>query len=112
MTPEEFYNILASAPEPIVQTFKLYYNEHGRPIVYTMEQLPGNYIEVDQDTYLAASMNVQVINGKIKILEPEQYFPKLTHSDTGTKCDPRDVCVVVDDEELQYIKWSIINGTN
>lgn len=111
MTPEEFWNILASAPEPIVQTFKLYYNEQGRPIVYTMEQLPGNYIEVDQETYLASSMNVQVINGKIKVIEPDQYFPKLRSSDTGTCCDLRDICVVVDQSQ-PHTKWSVTNESN
>jgi hypothetical protein len=36
-------------PEPIF--FRLYYKEDGSPIVYTMEDLPGNYIDVDRDTY-------------------------------------------------------------
>lgn len=110
MTPEEQFwaevNSLLKPVEPSAAVFRLYYNEHGRPIVYTMEELNGNYIEVDRETYLAASMNVRVQDNKLVKLETAWSFGKLVPSQQGTPCDPNNVAVVVALDQ-PHILWSL-----
>lgn len=97
MTPEEFWAILHDIPavEPI--RYRLYYNEHGEPLFYTMDDLPGNYIDIDQETFSRSSRNVRVKNGKL-ITTNTVRLSKLIPGNTGTSCDPRDVCVIIDKE--------------
>ncbi len=96
MTEQEFWDILHNAPELKSVFFRLYYNEHGDPVIYTMEDLPGNYIEVDAETYARTPSNVRVKNGKLIeiIINRSQ---KIVPGNTGTPCHPHDVAVVVTD---------------
>ncbi len=91
-------------PKPVF--YRLYYNDQGYPICYTMEDLPGDYIEIDQATYALSPPNVRVVNQKIQVLSQVATISKLTPSEQGTACDPRDVCVVVD-TALAHQKWSM-----
>lgn len=102
---EEVQSLLSFA-EPVVPTFRLYYNEQGMPIVYTMEELNGNYIEVDRETYLAASMNVKVQDNKLIKIDPARSFRKLVPSDSGTPCDPDNVAIVVGQNQPHTL-WSL-----
>lgn len=105
MTEEEFWKILQAAPESQPVSWRLYYDaETGRPIQYSMEDLPGNYIEVDPETYTRTPYNIRVVNGQIKYITTQQ-SQKLVPADLGTACDPRDVAVVVDNNQThQYWK--------
>lgn len=105
---QEFWeqvNSLVTGTQSKELKFRLYYCDHGRPIVYTMEELDGNYIEVDRLTYLEASMNVRVQDKKlIKINTPT--FKKLSPSTVGTPCHPDNVAVVVTQDQ-PHILWSL-----
>ena len=105
---EDFWKVfLESAPEPAPVFFRLYYNTDGSPVCYSMEDLPGNYIEVDRETYLTGSHNVRVVDQKIVQLSTVGASKKLRpNSVTGTACDPRDICVVVE-ENHPHVKWSL-----
>lgn len=92
--------------EPAVPKYRLYYNEQGLPIVYTMEELDGNYIEVDRETYLAASMNVKVQDNKLIKMDSARLFRKLVPSDSGTPCDPDNVAIVVRQDQPHTL-WSL-----
>jgi hypothetical protein len=110
MTEQEFWQILQSAPEPMPIFYRLYYSDNGTPIIYSMEELPGNYIEVDQETYVLAPFNVRVVNGRLTYIKPVISIKKLQPNDlSGTACDPRDVCVVVDSTHL-HVKWTTVNN--
>ena len=110
LTEEEFWSILRDIPEPKSIFYRLYYNDGGSPIIYSMEELPGNYIEVDQPTYVLAPFNVKVINGKLTYIKPAITVKKLQPNDlNGTTCDPRDVCVVVGTDQT-HIKWTMVNN--
>ncbi len=85
--------------------FRLYYNDQGRPIVYTMEELEGNYIEVDRLTYLEASMNVRVLDNKLIKINTTT-FKKLMPAAAGTPCYPDNVAIVVA-EGQPCIYWSL-----
>jgi hypothetical protein len=75
-----------------------------------MEELSGNYIEVDQTTYVLAPFNVRVINSILTYINPVITVKKLQPTNlTGTLCDLRDVCVVVD-QDRAHTKWTIVNN--
>lgn len=105
MNEQEFWAILNNMPEPVPVFYRLYYDELGHPVCYTMEDLPGKYIDVDQETYILASHNVRVINDTLVRITPRTVVQKLQPGDQGTCCDPRDVCVVVNKNKT-HIKWS------
>jgi hypothetical protein len=94
MTPEEFWSILHSMPEPKPVFWRLYYNDQGQPVCYSMEDLPGNYIDVDPETFAAAPANVRVVEGKLKYITVRT-SQKIVPSTTGTLCHSQNVAVIV-----------------
>lgn len=105
MTPEEFFSVLENAPPPIVQVRRLYHDDQGRVLFYTMEDLPGTWIEVDSETYAQARTDVRVVDGQVVPLPKIPTISKLRPGLTGTYCDPRDICIVVDHEQ-PHVRWS------
>jgi hypothetical protein len=113
LTPDNFWSILHAMPEPMTVSHRLYYDNAGNLIMYSMEDLPGNYIQVDPATYALAPANVRVVDKKIIYIKPAITVKKLQpNNSNGTTCDPRDVCVVVRPDQ-EHTKWSIkTNETN
>ena len=105
MNEQEFWAALAPLPAPPDPVYRLYYNELGDPLFYSMENVPGNYINIDHETYQTAPPHIRVIDGKLVILKTSVVH-KLKPGETGVTCDPQDVCVVVD-ESHPHIKWSL-----
>ena len=92
-------------PQPIF--YRLYHNDNGTPICYSMEDLPGNYIEIDLDTYKRSPGNVRVVNGKLKEFQLAGIVTKLKPNvSTGTPCYPGDISIVVDKKQ-PHVKWSL-----
>ena len=104
MTPEEFWSILHNMPEPKPVFFRLYYDADGKPLFYSMEDLPGTYIEIDQKTFARGSMNVRVRDGKLVEITWAT-TTKLVPGDSGTPCHPNNVAVVVA-EDQPHQRWS------
>ena len=97
-------------PEPVPVTYRLYHDDQGQPLFYSMEQLPGTYIEVDQASYVCASHQVLVRDGKLIVLEPRIQVSKLDRdSEHGVSCDYRDVCVIVAPDQ-PHQKWRKITN--
>lgn len=94
MTTEEFWNILHSMPEPKPVFWRLYYNKQGQPVCYSMEDLPGNYIDIDAETFGLAPHNVRVVDGQLKYITTRT-SEKIVPSTTGTLCHQQNVAVVV-----------------
>lgn len=106
-TTRNFWQVWRSFqwPEPVPVSYRLYHDEHGLPLFYTMEDAAGTYIEVDHATYALASHNVRVRDGRLIVLESRAQISKLRPDpELGTPCDPRDVCVVVD-VGRRHKKW-------
>ena len=95
--------MLRAMPEPLPVSWRLYYDDQGRPITYSMEALPGNYIEIDAATYQRGPLNVRVVNGELKYIQ-HTWSQKLVPGDQGTACHPQDVAIVVDQGPAQH--WS------
>ena len=103
MTPEEFWNILHSMPEPRPVFYRLYYNDAGQPVCYSMEDLPGNYIDIDAETFGLAPDNVRVVDHKLKYITIRT-SNKLVPGITGTLCHPQNVAVVVEQNGTPWSK--------
>ena len=104
MTDEEFWKILADVPDVKPLHYRLYHDTHGVPLFYSMEDRPGTYIEIDQETYNRNPSNVRIHNGKMYELT-ENITSKLTPNNTGTPCHPHDVSIVVS-ESNPHQRWS------
>lgn len=106
-TTDNFWQVITTFrwPEPEPVQYRLYHDEQGQPLFYSMEALPGTYIEVDQATYVLASHSVQVQNGVLVVVRPQAQVSWLApDTESGTACDPRDVCVVVSSDK-PHQKW-------
>jgi hypothetical protein len=106
MTEQEFLEIWLARPDPKPVFYRLYYQDDGTPLYYSMENLPGKYIEIDQATYQQYQPNVRVVDGRLIVIPPTSTIKKLQPSQHGTPCDPRDVCIVVDSDK-PHTKWSL-----
>lgn len=86
--------------------FRLYYNEEGHVLYYSMEDLPGNYISVDRLTFDQARFDLRVKDGKlVKLRNPASW--KLVPSDSGTPCHKDNICVVVNDDFEKKTYWKV-----
>ena len=109
ITEDQLWKMFQALPEPEPVVLKLYYNDQGEPIVYTCDTQPGNYIEVDPETFAERSMRVRVSNGVLKHLPPLTYISKLQPSESGTMCHNKDVAIVVNDLGTYWKKQTYEN---
>jgi hypothetical protein len=107
MTEEEFFNIWQNQASAVhgEPEYRLYYDENGFPLFYSTELLSGNYIVVDQETYLNGPKHIRVLNGKLVVYQTN-FAKKIVPVGYGQACDPRNVCVVVDIDQ-PHTKWSL-----
>lgn len=87
--------------------YRLYYNPNGSPRYYSMENLEGTFIYVDQQTFENCRYDIQVINGKIRSLSENivsKYRPALTESETTIRTDSTDISIVVSQSD-DFILW-------
>jgi len=104
MNEQEFWAALKPIEiKPIL--YRLYYDDHGAPLFYSQEDLPGNYIDIDREIYLNPPTHVKVVNNSLKILNTS-FVKKLTRDEIGTACHPQDISVIVN-ESKPHIKWTI-----
>lgn len=103
MTEEEFWAALAPLPDPPPATYRLYHDDTGLPLFYSMEPLPGKYIEVDAAVFSLAPNTVRVVDGTIVYPKKPTHL-RLRPSSTGTPCHPKNVSIVVD-EANPHKKW-------
>ena len=104
MTPEELIKLFQSAPEPVPPFFRLYHDDQGHPLFYSMEDQPGTYIEIDQETFARNATNVRVRNGQL-VEVTWATTTKLVLGNSGTPCHPNNVAVVVA-ESQPHTRWS------
>jgi hypothetical protein len=109
-TTENFWKVWSEFkwPDPYVPSYRLYYHDDGSPKCYSMEPLPGKYIDIDSATYALRPWNVRVINDRLEFVQPTVVVKKLQPNQIqGTCCHTQDVCVVVADSQT-HSKWNTV----
>ena len=92
-------------PPPQKIFYRLYYNEDGHPLFYSMEDLPGLYISIDQELFSRSPRNIRVIKNKIVFLD-QLTSKKLIPSEHGTACRPDNVSIITNEQE-PHTKWAL-----
>jgi len=111
-TTENFWAAWGLTQEPPKPAFyRLYYDAQGYLLFYSMEDVPGNYIEIDQVTFAAGSPRVKVVNGQLRHINTN-VVSKLVPGEQGQACDSRDVAVISTSTNKQYWKLKAINETS
>jgi hypothetical protein len=75
--------------------FRLYH-DNGKFLRYSCEELNGEYIVIDAETYALGNPHVQVIDGKIEPLTFGLELYKLIKARKGISCPIEDIAIVVD----------------
>ena len=104
MSPEEFWSILHNMPTPKPVSYRLYHDDQGRPLFYSMEHCPGTYIEIDQATFARSASNVRVRDGRLVEITWTT-TTKLVPGNSGSPCHPDNVAVIVA-EDQPHTRWS------
>ena len=109
-TTDNFWAVFNNLPpyKPPMIFRRLYHDAQGIPLFYTMEDLPGLYINVDPIVYVTASMMVRVVAGQLVKIDINLQTKKLVPVSPGICCDAQDICVVVDAAQI-HIQWSLKN---
>jgi hypothetical protein len=79
--------------------YRLYYSDDESPLHYSMEDLPGKFIFVDQNVYQCGRYDVKIVNGKLKSLNEFSIFKYVkvdSESNTTVMTDPTDITLIVD----------------
>jgi len=104
MTPEQLQQLFQAAPAPQAPFFRLYHDDGGTPLFYSMEDRPGTYIEIDQETFARNISNVRVRDGRLVEITWTT-TTKLIPGNSGSPCHPDNVAVIVA-EDQPHIRWS------
>ena len=111
-TTENFWaawELPVELPTPIF--YRLYYDDNGYFLFYSMEDVPGNYIEIDHETFATGSPRVRVVDGQLLHIKTNA-ISKLVPSSQGQACDIRDVAVISNDRHTQYWKLKATDETS
>lgn len=87
--------------------YRLYYDEQGLVINYSMEDLPGNFIVIDRTTFDQARHDVRIKDGKIvRLSHPASWklVPAVTSAHT---CHRDDITVIVSNEFANKQHWEV-----
>ena len=99
----ELFDSIISNNQPRELEFRLYYDAEGNPVTYASEDLPGDYLIVDQHTYAQGRYDIRIIDGEIVPLKDFVYYSKIIPFDSGTACHPDNARVI---EAESTICWS------
>jgi hypothetical protein len=106
MTENEFRDIWYNTPEPTTVTYRLYHDQQGRLLFYSMEDCPGQWVEIDQEFFARSPSRVRVIQGQVHELEWRRSL-KIQPCQAGRPCHPKDVSIIYHQPDAQ--NWAIIS---
>lgn len=86
--------------------YRLYYDDSGKVLCYTTENLEGRYITIDRITFVMSRHDVRVIDNKVIQLTDGSHIIKLAPQTEirGTPCH-KDNVLVIDDVDPVY--WDL-----
>jgi len=86
--------------------FRLYYDDNGDIICYSCENLEGNYLVIDAQTYAECRFDLRVIDGELVKLSSKVNIIKLVPDKSGISCPIEDNAIIVDDSYSgETLKW-------
>lgn len=89
-------------------TYRLYHDDQGLPLFYSMEPQPGNYIDITPEQFAAADSHVRVINGQLVKTQCRSTKKLVVSTDqSGTACSAHSVTIVTDQQPVRY--WKLKN---
>lgn len=91
-------------PEPKPVEFRLYHDQQGRAIEYSMQEREGEFILITAEEFARRDHRARVVNGRITFPRP-MAPPKLVPGENGTACHSWSVAVVSHNETDQ--RWSL-----
>lgn len=98
----EFLEKMANS-KPREVEYRLYYDDTGRVVTYTCEDLPGNYIVVSRQQYAEARSDVLVRDGKlISTSRITQVYRMVKNTSGGVKASKYDINILTDTD---YVFW-------
>lgn len=87
---------------------RVYFDDNGKIICYTCEELDGNFITIDAKTYAISDPSLMVVNNELVKREPTVITRKLEPSDSGVKTCKENVAIVVSDSyEGKTTTWEL-----
>lgn len=102
------YIVVDNDDKPVEQEFRLYYDEAGKVLFYTMEKNNvGNYILVDKQTFIEARADWRVVDGKLTKLIPGILISKIKPMQEGISCSKDDVSIVVSEDFEKKQRWKL-----
>lgn len=105
-----FWDALALVEQPVEQRleYRLYYNEDGTVRCYSMEDLDGDFIVVDQHTYNQFRTDLLVRDGKIIRITHNSSWKLVPSNEQETYgCHPSNVSIVVEKDYSTPQYWSV-----
>ena len=84
---------------------RLYYDDKGNVICYTNENLEGNYLVIDAQTFAEARTDIKVLEGRIVRSIEGTVVTRLVPSMFGVKCVAEDICIVAPDDYMGATVW-------
>lgn len=109
-TTDNFWQAILNhnwSAEPVKVEFRLYYDEEGNVLSYSMEDVPGTYIVIDRGTFEACRFDVKVRNGKIiKVNQPKSW--KLVPAEEGAyACHQDNINIIVSNSSANKKYWKV-----
>lgn len=87
--------------------YRLYYDDHGRVITYTTENIDGKYIVITPLQYAEARPDIVIVDGNIVETHQNTGIYTLTRNlIDGTKCSKYDINIIVDSADDGYF-WKL-----
>jgi hypothetical protein len=82
---------------------RVYFDDKGELLFYSMEDLPGNYVVVDAEFFSGSPSNVCLRDGKLVVITQDT-SSKLVPGNHGVSCDARDIVII--SEHGKCLKWT------
>ena len=96
MDNEEDYVIIWEAPVLVPPEFRLYYDDKGKVVCYTCEDLEGDYIIIGSQTYAEMRYDIRVVEGKIIPEYSSNFISRLFMDAEGVMCEEEDLSIVAE----------------
>lgn len=75
--------------------FRLYYDDEGKVLCYTSENLPGKYLVITPEQFAEARPDVYIMDGQIiKTHKPSHHFKLSKNDSEGTATSKYDINIL------------------